>query len=123
MDRGLESEIHEGGKNFSVGQRQLLCLARALLRNVKILLLDEATASLDERTDDVVRECLMETFKRCTILIIAHRLSSISHTNKTLLMDGGKVSRYAMIYSFIRIMVLFTPLFVYRLLNSTTLKL
>lgn len=123
MDRGLESEIHEGGKNFSVGQRQLLCLARALLRNVKILLLDEATASLDERTDDVVRECLMETFKRCTILIIAHRLSSISHTNKTLLMDGGKVSRYTMIYSFIRIMVLFTPLFVYRLLNSTTLKL
>lgn len=93
MDKGLDSEIHEGGKNLSVGQRQLLCLARALLRNVKILLLDEATASLDEQTDDLVRQCLFETFKNCTLLIIAHRISSVLHSNKILLMDNGRVQK------------------------------
>ncbi|SPP82092.1 multidrug resistance-associated protein 1 isoform X4 [Drosophila guanche] len=92
---GLNQEISEGGENLSVGQRQLVCLARALLRKTKVLILDEATAAVDLETDDLIQKTIRTEFKECTVLTIAHRLNTIMDSDKVIVLDKGQITEFA----------------------------
>ncbi|XP_045858979.1 multidrug resistance-associated protein 1-like isoform X1 [Meles meles] len=94
LPKKLLHEISEGGENLSVGQRQLVCLARALLRKTKILILDEATASIDFETDTLVQTTIRKEFSDCTILTIAHRLHSILDSDRVLVLDSGRITEF-----------------------------
>ena len=91
---GIHSMVAEAGSNFSVGQRQLLCLARAILRKSKILILDESGANIDNQTDALLQQAVSRTFKDATIISVAHRLGSIIDHDLVLVLGDGKVLEY-----------------------------
>uniref|UniRef100_A0AAQ4Q2Y6 Multidrug resistance-associated protein 4 n=1 Tax=Gasterosteus aculeatus aculeatus TaxID=481459 RepID=A0AAQ4Q2Y6_GASAC len=90
----LETVLSESGSNISVGQRQLVCLARAILRKNRILIIDEATANVDPRTDGLIQQTIRDKFQECTVLTIAHRLNTIIDCDRILVLDAGRVQEY-----------------------------
>ncbi|XP_067121763.1 ATP-binding cassette sub-family C member 4-like [Centruroides vittatus] len=99
---GLYTHLTEGGKNFSVGQRQLICLARTILRQNKIIVMDEATSNIDKSTDFCLQKILREKFKSCTVLTIAHRLNTIIDSDRVLVLDRGKVQEFDSPYELLK---------------------
>lgn len=94
LPKGLDEQVAEGGENFSQGQRQLLCIGRALLRKPKVLVMDEATASIDNTTDATIQGMIRENFKDATVLTIAHRLNTIMDSDRVLVLDDGEIVEY-----------------------------
>jgi ATP-binding cassette subfamily C (CFTR/MRP) protein 4 len=94
LPQGWNSFVAEGGTNFSVGQRQLLCLARAILCKHRILVLDEPTANVDRKTDQLLHEALEKSFRGATILSVAHRLDTVIDNDHILVLGNGHVLEY-----------------------------
>nr|XP_034338521.1 multidrug resistance-associated protein 1 [Crassostrea gigas] len=94
LEGGLLYECSERGENLSVGQRQLICLARALLKKSKILVLDEATAAVDLKTDNLIQNTIRREFSECTILTIAHRLNTVLDYSRIMVLDKGQIKEF-----------------------------
>ncbi|KAJ8938531.1 hypothetical protein NQ314_011454, partial [Rhamnusium bicolor] len=91
---GLENNVDGAGYNFSVGQKQLICLARAVLHNAKILCIDEATANVDHDTDRLIQHTLRSAFRKSTVITIAHRIQTILDSDRVLVMDEGRIVEF-----------------------------
>ncbi|RUS82898.1 hypothetical protein EGW08_009321 [Elysia chlorotica] len=94
LAQGLLYECSEGGENLSVGQRQLVCLARALLRKTQLLILDEATAAVDLETDALIQATIRTEFEGCTVLTIAHRLNTIMDYSRIMVLEAGQIKEF-----------------------------
>lgn len=98
----LDAKLSDSGSNLSVGQRQLVCLARAILRRNRILVLDEATASCDYQTDSLIQATLRREFAACTVLTIAHRLNTIIDCDRVLVLDAGVILEFDSPYALLK---------------------
>ncbi|ODM98987.1 Multidrug resistance-associated protein 4 [Orchesella cincta] len=90
----LDWQVHDGGSNFSQGQRQLISLGRAILRRNKVIVMDEATANMDPQTDAFIQETIKKKFGECTVLMIAHRLHSVVECDKVLVLETGRLKEF-----------------------------
>lgn len=89
LEEMLNLEVEAGGSNFSLGQRQLICIARAIVRKPKILLMDEATASIDEKTDEIIQKIIADDMPNTTVITIAHRLNTVMAYDKIMVLSEG----------------------------------
>jgi ATP-binding cassette subfamily C (CFTR/MRP) protein 4 len=94
LPNGINSQVAESGSNFSTGERQLLCLARAILQKRKLLILDEPTANVDSRTDKLLQEAVKKSFSNATIISVAHRLDTVIDYDLILVLGGGEVLEF-----------------------------
>lgn len=92
--RNLDSAVSEGGENFSTGEKQLLCMARAILKRSRVLVMDEATASVDYATDELISKTIRQEFATSTILTIAHRLRTVIDYDRVMILDTGRVVEF-----------------------------
>ena len=90
----VDAAVTENGENWSMGQRQLVCLGRVLLKRRKILMLDEATASVDTATDNLIQQSLRQHFSDCTVITIAHRITSVIDSDMVLLLSHGQYVQF-----------------------------
>eukprot|EP00092_Neocalanus_flemingeri_P021837 GFUD01023689.1.p1 GENE.GFUD01023689.1~~GFUD01023689.1.p1 ORF type:complete len:1151 (+),score=238.50 GFUD01023689.1:511-3453(+) len=89
--KDLNMEVEEGGANFSQGEKQLVCLVRALCRGSRVVIMDEATASVDEETDSMIQKIIRDEFHSCTVMTIAHRLNTIMDYDRVMVMESGEI--------------------------------
>ena len=88
----LKSKVEQGGANFSGGQKQRLCIARAILKNPKIMILDDSTSAVDTKTDRLIRKGLKNDLPKMTKIVIAQRISSIEDADQIIIMDNGEIN-------------------------------
>lgn len=94
LEGKLDARVAENGENFSVGQRQLMCMARAILRNCKCIIMDEATATVDLETDILIQKMIRQSFRDCTVFTIAHRLHTIMDSTRIMVIDDGLLAEF-----------------------------
>ena len=94
VGNGLDASVSSGGTNFSLGQRQIIALARAIVRRSKVYVLDEATASVDYETDAAIQEAIATEFDGLTLIVVAHRLQAIMTTDRIMVLDGGRAVEF-----------------------------
>lgn len=92
--QGLDQIIEEGGNNLSSGEKQLICICRAILRKNKVVIIDEATSNIDVKTEQVIQNLINNEFRNSTILTIAHRLNTIMHSDRILVLHKGEISHF-----------------------------
>ena len=92
--QGLEQNIVENGGNLSIGEKQLICITRAILRKSKIVIMDEATASIDFKTEEIIQKAVNELLRDSTLITIAHRIKTVVNSDKILVLDNGSVIEY-----------------------------
>ena len=93
-NEGINTVIKEYGNNMSFGCRQLICFARAILRKSKIIILDEATSSVDQKTEDIITNAVDTMFKESTVITIAHRINTVKKCDKIVVMENGKICEF-----------------------------
>ena len=91
---GLDQKISENGSNLSIGEKQLICITRAILRKSKIIVLDEATASIDYKTEEIIQKALNELLSNSTMISIAHRIKTVINADKILVLENGEIIEY-----------------------------
>lgn len=94
LELGLDTNVGEAGGRLSTGQKQLVCLARAVLVNAKVLCIDEATANVDQETDKIIQSTLRTSFANATVITVAHRVNTVLHCDRVLVMSNGEIREF-----------------------------
>ncbi len=93
-EKGIDMEIKEGGSNLSSGEKQVLCICRALLQKSKIIVMDEATANIDHETEETIQHLIREDFRHATVLVVAHRINTIIHSDRVMVLGDGQLKEF-----------------------------